>query len=448
MSLAQPNTANPQATKIVLTKLSEIIGRSYHLVERNMIAISICGAVGMPLYYFIWHDLFPQPYENLTLRLIGAAMCLPFVLKDYWSEKLRKHAPAFWYVTVLYMLPFFFTFMTLKNDFSAVWLASFVAALLLLVFLVDWLNLIFLTVFGMVLAWGVFAFSGGAVSDTTIYLQLMPIVIFVLVVGTVFGYRNEMLKQERLEAMRTASRNLSHELRTPLLGIRTSTTSLGLYLPLLLKTYEMAEEGGLPVDDIPQAHRNALRHSLDRLQEETLHANTVVEMLLRNSGGVPIDPAEFSVFSMAECVKRALARYPFKSEKERKLVKVKLTEDFSVFGSESAMVYVILSLLKNLLTPLAREGKGEVILELEQTLQQNRLRFFYPGSGASVIRNYTHFFDGASMLNTESGSGPALEFVRHAVASFSGTVTILSARGRPTEIVISLPPPVASMAAE
>ncbi len=448
MALIHPNTADLQSTKAVLIQLSKIIGRSYHLVERNLIAISACGAVGMPLYYFIWHDLFPQPYENLPLRLVGAGLCLPFLLKDYWPETLRRYAPIFWYATILYVLPFFFTFMTLKNDFSAVWLASFIAALLLLVFLVDWLNLIFLTVFGMVLGWAAFTLAGGSVSDPTVYLQLMPIVFFVLVVGTVFGYRTEMLKQERMDAMLTAGRNLSHELRSPLLGIRTSTMSLGQYLPLLLQTYELAEERGLPVGDIPKAHRNVLKHCLDRLQEETLHANTVVEMLLRNSGGVTIDSAEFSVSSMADCVKTALVRYPFKSEKERKLVKVQLASDFSFYGSESAMVYVILSLLKNVLISVAQQNKGEVTLALENTPHHNCLRILDTSGAAVASGRYSRFFDGSSMLNSESGTGPALEFVRRAIYSFSGSVKIQSVRGQHTEITITLPQPAARMAAE
>ncbi len=120
------------------------------------------------------------------------------------------------------------------HDLAPVWLVSFVAALLLLVFLVDWLNLVVLYVFGMALAWIVFALGEGQVSDPNVYVELMPVVLFALVVGTVFSYRNEALKQERLDAMLKAGRNLSSELREPLLGIRTSTVSLKRYLPQLL----------------------------------------------------------------------------------------------------------------------------------------------------------------------------------------------------------------------
>ncbi len=441
MAVVQAQYEGAQSRAIWLGLLSSFIGRSFHLVERNLTAISLCGAVGMPLYYVIWNDLFPQQYESLLLRLIGAGLCLPFLFLHAWPKSLRRLAPIYWYATVLYVLPFFFTFMTLKNDFSAVWLASFISALFLLVILVDWLNLILLTTLGMALGWAAFVLSGGEISNPAVYLQLMPIVFFVLIVGTVFGYRSEMLRQERLDAMLTAGRNLSHELRSPLLGIRTSTISLSQYLPLLLNTYEMAESRGLCPDEIPQAHRKILRRCLDRLQDETLHANTIVEMLLRNSGGVEINPAEFGVFSMAECIRTALQRYPFRSEKERKLVKAQIVSDFTFYGSESAMIYVVLSLLKNALLSISRHGQGGVCIALERGPKRNILHISETSGAAFVSDRSARFFGGDAILNAEGGAGPALRFVRRAVQSFSGELTIRATRGRQTEILINLPSP-------
>ena len=66
----------PHSLRTLLVILGGVIGRNYRHGERNLVAVSVCGAFGMPLYYFVWHNLFPQPYENLTLRLIGGAMWL------------------------------------------------------------------------------------------------------------------------------------------------------------------------------------------------------------------------------------------------------------------------------------------------------------------------------------------------------------------------------------
>ncbi len=419
--------------------LGGVIGRNYHHGERNLVAVSVCGAFGMPLYYFVWHDLFPQPYENLTMRLIGGAMCLTLAFKDHWPETARRYAPVLWYITVLYVLPFFFTYMTLRNDFAPVWLVSFIAALLLLVFLVDWLNLVALSVFGMLLAWTVFTLAGGQVSDANVYAELMPVVLFALVVGTVFSYRNETLKQERLDAMLMAGRNLSSELREPLLGIRTSTVSLKRYLPELLETHELAEKNGLTVREIPPVHRRALGNALDRLQQDTSHASTIIEMLLRNTGGMPIDPSEFNVISMAECVETALQRYPFASEMERKLVKVHLSPDFAFLGSESGMVHVVLSLLKIALTSVAKHGRGDVFIELSTSPNDSELRIRDNSAGPST-RRLGNLFDEFSLLESDSGTGPSLAQAKKLVEAFAGAIAIRSERSQFTEYVITLPP--------
>ena len=106
----------------VVAAFRHLTVRSYQHSEPNLIAVAVCGAVGMPLYYFIWHDLFPQSYENLPLRAVGGVMCAFLVFKDYWPQSTRKYLPACWYITLLYVLPFFFTFMLLRNGSSPVWL--------------------------------------------------------------------------------------------------------------------------------------------------------------------------------------------------------------------------------------------------------------------------------------------------------------------------------------
>ena len=439
MALDGLNTRPLLSLPALFVVLGGVIGRNYHHGERNLVAVSVCGAFGMPLYYFVWHDLFPQPYENLTLRLIGGAMCLPLAFKDHWPERAGRYAPALWYVTVLYVLPFFFTYMTLRNDFAPVWLVSFVAALLLLVFLVDWLNLVVLSVFGMLLAWVVFKLGDGQVSDPKVYTELMPVVLFALVVGTVFSYRNETLRQERLDAMLMAGRNLSAELRGPLLGIRTGTTSLERYLPQLLETHERAEKGGLSVQEIPAGHRRALANSLTRLQQETSHASTIIEMLLRNTGGVPVDPLEFQMISMAECIEAALQRYPFTSEMERKTVKVRLTPDFRFLGSDRGMAHVVLSLLKIALTSVAKHGKGEVTIELSSSPENNELRIRDSSAGPSAKR-LGNLFSEYSMLESDSATGPALAQAKKLVEAFSGAIAVRAERGQFTEYVITLPP--------
>lgn len=264
-----------------------ITRRTFQYSEPNLVSISLLGFVGMPLYYFVWHDLFPQPYENLALRIAGSALCLVLALKNQWPQRLRRFVPAIWYLTILFALPFFFGFMMLKNGSSPVWLVSAISALLLLILLVDWVNLIIMFAVGSAAAWAAFALTTDDIGDLRVFYEQLPVFVFALVAGTIFNYRREILKRERLETMLAVGSSVAREIRAPLLGIKTGSVSLKQYLPVLLQTYDKAHEVDATVATIPPQHRRALDHVLDRIFGDVARANTVVDMLLRNPALCP-----------------------------------------------------------------------------------------------------------------------------------------------------------------
>ena len=65
-------------------RLTTAVRESAHYSRYNAPMVGVLGVIGFPLYYFIWHDLFPQPYENFWLRLAGTAICLPLIFSRYW----------------------------------------------------------------------------------------------------------------------------------------------------------------------------------------------------------------------------------------------------------------------------------------------------------------------------------------------------------------------------
>src|SRR5271156_308 len=95
--------------------ISRVVIEGVQQVEANIAPVCICGAITFPLYWLVWKYLFPQPYENLTLRLVGPALCLLLAAKDWWPPLVRRYLPVLWLAMLLYALPFFFTFMLLQN---------------------------------------------------------------------------------------------------------------------------------------------------------------------------------------------------------------------------------------------------------------------------------------------------------------------------------------------
>ena len=96
----------------------------------RLIMIGWIAIVGFPLYYWIWEYLYPQAYENLSLRLVGMLLAVPFVLARRWNRK--PWFDAYFFVALTFMEPFFFTYMFLMNSGSLVWSQSLLIAIIAL----------------------------------------------------------------------------------------------------------------------------------------------------------------------------------------------------------------------------------------------------------------------------------------------------------------------------
>lgn len=404
----------------------------------NIGAVGLVGVVGFPLYYLIWAYWFPQPYENLPLRLLGMALFIPLMLVRYWPRRIAWLFPAYWFVVMLYALPFFFTFMLLKNDTSAVWGMSTMAALFLLVIVAfDWVLVVFIFVLGSCLGWAAHVLTGGALAVPTGYLEHLPIYLFVIVAGSVFSHRKELLANERLDAMFAVSRNVAHELRTPLLSIRSGIGGLRRYLPDLLTGYQAAVDNGLSVPKLRRAHLGALHGVLERMDRETIYATTMIDMLLVSAGRRSVEPEQLETVSMAECVAAALDRYPFRSDEEVKRVTWLGGDDFEFEAVPLLIVHTIFNLLRNALYALSEAGGGQVSLWVTHDNGVGRLHVKDTGTGISpkvLPHIYERFY---SSRGAEQGAGIGLFFCKTAVESCGGTIECHTEHGEYTEFVLT-----------
>ncbi|MCO6439485.1 MAG: HAMP domain-containing histidine kinase [Nitrococcus mobilis] len=424
----------------LLARLRLALAQGARQSEPNFFPIGIVGVVGFPAYYFIWHDWFPQPYENLGLRLIGAGIFLPYLFLPRWPKHWRPLLGVYWFFTMLYALPFFFTFMLLKNGMSDVWHTSTMAALILLVLLVqEWLLLSLLFATGTTLAWLAHIATGGQITVPADYLAQLPIYLFVMVTGSIVNYKAALVSQERLDAMFAVSRNIAHELRTPLLGIRSGVGGLRRYLPHLLEAYELAREKGLCVPPMRQGHRRALKSVLDRIENETNYSNTIIDMLLINAGRHQLDASEYTITHISECVAIALKRYPFRSQTERERVRWRPGEDFVFQGSPLLMIHVIFNLLRNALHFIAEAGHGEIVIWTECNGTDGILHVLDTGTGIRpevLPYIYNRFYSSRTM---DQGAGIGLAFCKMVMGSFGGSIHCKTEYGKYTEFMLTFP---------
>jgi len=421
------------------------IARNTQYIEPRIMLISIIATIGFPLYYVIWHDIFPQPYENLELRLVGSVLYIPTIFAKKWPHWARRYLCVYWYFAVLYALPFFFTFMLFKNNGSTVWLLSTMIAAFLMILLLEWLHLIIQFSLGIFLAWLAYYLTTGNSYVGLITLESLPIYLFAIILGSITNYSAEMVRIERLRAMLAAASNIAHELRTPLLGIKSGAAGLQQYLPTLLDAYRMAKGQGLAVQPIRLTHLNSMQGVLERIEGEADHSNTIIDMLLMNTRTDGFSPEKFSVCSIGLCVEAALQRYPFSSEKERqRVVWDNNGVNFNFLGIELLMVHVLFNLMKNALYYIAKAGKGEIVIRLEKTQQGNTLIFKDTGAGIPpevlphiFTRFYSWSSDSANGFGV--GTGIGLAFCQSVMRSFGGAIGCASQPGKYTEFTLTFP---------
>jgi signal transduction histidine kinase len=426
----------------LIVRLYASIEQRTRLFEPRIFIVSIIAASGFPLYYLVWHDLFPQPYENLSLRLLGSLIFIPFLFIRHWSSRMRRHLPAYWYFAMTYALPFFFSFMLLKNGGTTVWLLSALIAVFLMILLLDWLNLLIQFVLGVSTACFVYYVTTDSAQINFITLESLPIFLFAIILGSIANYSEEILQQARLRAMLATASNIAHELRTPLLGIKAGAAGLRQYLPVLLKTYQTAKEHGLPIQPIRLTHLQAMHGVLDRIESEADHSNIIIDILLRNTNLHRFREEEFSVFSMAHCVETALHRYPFASAKERQLIVWNHDIDFDFNGIEMLMVHILFNLMKNSLYHIARVNKGEILISLQTGSRGNTLIFKDTGAGvpAQILPHiFNRFYSWSPDNDNGPGTGIGLAFCQSVMKALGGNITCKSELGAYTEFTLTFP---------
>lgn len=416
--------------------------RNVQYFEPRFFISGLVVVVGFPLYYFIWHDLFPQPYENLPLRMLESVLGIPVMLAKFWPERLRRYLPVYWYFLAMFAIPFFFTFMLLKNDGNTVWLLSALTGGFLMVLLFDWLNLFVQFVIGTGLAWLAYSLTTDNPHLSAVNMEHIPVYLFLITIGAVANYSAEVIKRERLRAMMTTANTVAHELRTPLLSIRAGAAGLKQHLPALLEAYRMATEAGLPVEALRKVHLDSMHGVLERLEAEVNHSNMAIDMLLKNTKPVGFSNESFVNCSMASCVEIALMRYPFASESERGLVIWEKGEDFVFRGNELLMVHVLFNLLKNALYHVARASKGEITIRLTTFSEGGRLIFLDTGTGISpkvLPHIFTRFYSWSHEGENGAGVGIGLAYCRNIMEAFGGSITCNSTEGEYSRFVLTFP---------
>lgn len=417
--------------------IRRVVQRSLSHAGHHAVAVGVILFAGFPLSWYIWTECYPQPYESLPLRLIGSLFGLGLLLTPYWPARCKAYLPAYWFVTLLYSLSFFFAYYFLMSQASVISAMSLLCSVFLLILLL--MDLPGLLVF-LIPGW-LLALIAHYRSSTFVYLgeehvEMIIIVTLVVLAATALNRKTALLQQQRLAGMAAAAGMIAHELRTPLLGIKSGAQAMEHHSPQLLEGYRLAKEHGLLKQALRESRVQLVSKINQRIIHESDYANTIIDMLLIKAGqDNALKHCVLEECSMATCLTEALARYPFKSPHHKTLVSWQ--GDFLFNGSRLLMQHVLFNLLKNAFYAIDAAQKGNIVIWVAASERGNSLYFKDSGLGMSKeqqARLFNHFYS-----TTFMGTGLGLSFCKMVMNRFGGDILCEAQEGQYTQFMLNFP---------
>ena len=253
-------------------------------------ALAMGGALGMPLYYTLWHYYFPQEYESLALRAMAALLFLPALFPRRFSN---TGFSIYLFIGLTFELPFFFTLMFLMNHASVLWVQSLLVALIVL-FHFDTRIAVLAYLSGTLLACLVFALLGDpAFLLQPQVLQQLPVHWFTIIVLSLVKVSRHVGAQEKLAGLAAGLGSVAHELRTPLVSVEANVRGLQRQLPRT-------------ADPIAPEASAACFDALARIQFEVRHMHHMIDLFLLSASAVSRKLEASEAVSMQEAVMAVL----------------------------------------------------------------------------------------------------------------------------------------------
>ncbi|ARM31286.1 hybrid sensor histidine kinase/response regulator [Prosthecochloris sp. HL-130-GSB] len=402
--------------------------------EPNIPIMGVFGLVGFPLFFAVWKYIFPQEFESLPFRMFIALLSIPWALYHYLPRLLRSHFHVYMLISCWFMIPFFFFFMLLKNEFSMVWTMSAMAGLFLLILLInDWLLVVIYTVTAYIGAYlTIVVLDGNTAPYSHFQMEYIPLMLFGIVGGLIFSHQKHIASLSRIALLKSLSGSIAHEMRNPLNSIKNAMSSLQVILP---------EKPAHSKKDADYTLSRSALISLHNVIEEntaTIHsANKIIDSILANMQGKAVDVSAFRKISARKTLSNAVDSFSFKTNKERSLVIVTSNDEFHFLGDKDLFQYVVFNLLKNAL--YYKEKKGfKIEISTRTTKAGNQIRFFDTGPGIPA-KKLDKIFDSFYTSGKRGGIGLGLAFCRRVIESFGGRISCRSQEHQWTEFIISLP---------
>ncbi|MCL9779958.1 hybrid sensor histidine kinase/response regulator [Vibrio sp. S4M6] len=409
----------------------EVINKIYKYSEPNLTLVGWMGFIGFPLYYYVWSYVFPQAYESLFLRGLGALLFSGIAFRKCFPKPLQKYTPIYYLFTVGFCLPFFFSYMMFMNDWSTIWTMSFMASIFLHILLVHDTKVMAIQAALCIFIAYLFAYVFNPHPPVIhVVWEYLPIFSFTYIFGTLFYFRNQVEHETKASIAKSFGAGIAHEMRNPLSALKASFDVLESIIPSKGKAagayYHLSsQELGL-IEEI-------LHDASDTIQ----NANQTIDLLLTSIDETRVSTSTFRKHQMKEVVDGAIHSFPYKKASDQQAVKVVTLNDFEFLGSETLLRYSLYNLLKNAFY-YQTSADFYITITLKSSKGWNQLVFRDSGAGIEddVME---HIFKDFYTVGKSNSYGLGLPFCKKVMHAVGGDISCRSELGKWTEFTLSFP---------
>ncbi|HCE2203235.1 TPA: response regulator [Vibrio parahaemolyticus] len=409
------------------------IRKVYEYAEPNLTLVGWMGFIGFPLYYFVWDFMFPQSYENLPLRLFCSALFFGIIFRNRLSSSWRKYVHVYYQITITTCLPFFFFYMLLMNDWSNVWVMSFMSAIFLHILLVHVTRVMFAQTFaGIGLATFFAWIAKGFHLDITMDWTHVPIFLFIYVFGNMFYFRNQVEHEAKVSLAKSFGAGIAHEMRNPLSGLCTSIDVIQSVLPNKKAMgekdqYVMSDEDVTLLREVSEDAMNII-HS----------GNETIDLLLTSIDENRVSRSSFKRYSAQSVVEKAIESFSYKRSTDRFAISFDARSEFDFLGSDTLLKYVMYNLFKNAFHHRSSD-EFHIHVSMQSNDTANQIVVTDNGSGIApdVIR---HIFQDFYTTGKSGSYGLGLPFCKKVMRSFGGNIKCISQPGEWSQFTLTFPP--------
>lgn len=407
----------------------------------NIPVVGLIGTFGHPAYWVWWTYIDPQPNESLLMRVLGVLICAILWVHKWWPKWMVRFLPEYYFVTVAYTLPFFFTYYLISSHYSMLWSMAEIAMIFFSIsvlpsFIIWLLNLIVGISAAIICAhFYITEFTAHFIylDVSTLFYTYLPVFLFTLTAGVAISYSNikgivalkNIAAQERNKTLQALAGSIAHEIRNPLGQVKACLDGIEHTMPIPTNH----ETQSLSTQQLKE-----LYEFIAIGQSAVKRGSQIISMTLAEVKSKSIDTTHFTYLPAVQTTQKAIAEYAYETIGERKKIRIEVIRDFMFKGEETLYIFVLFNLIKNALYYFKSNPHGRITIKINQPT----ITVHDTGPGISEDR-LLHLFESFETYGKKGGTGLGLAYCKRVMLAFGGDIYCQSMVGQYTEFTLHFP---------